>query len=214
MNILYYDKCAQFALRRRDLTGTTLENSGLRVYKRYDFNPKAIYSAVGKGGIVMPIVSGRFFGSQTTGLVYTVITMVNNASQRIELFNPLIEATEIFPLGDFLDQWVKDGSDCVTAFRVDEKTYHPNPADLSNITLSDDLKALGELMASNAHNVWALERQSEGWTYGPKRDDNTLQTPDMLPYSQLPETEKQYDRLMATSTLKLLIALGYRIIPK
>jgi hypothetical protein len=39
-----------------------------------------------------------------------------------------------------------------------------------------------------------------------------LETPDMVPYSQLPESEKQYDRVMADDTLKLLIALGYRIV--
>lgn len=56
-----------------------------------------------------------------------------------------------------------------------------------------------------------MERQSEGWTYGPKRDDEKLETPDMVPYAQLPESEKQYDRIMAEDTLKLLIALGYKI---
>lgn len=212
MDILYYDKCAQFALKQRGMAGTTLEGSGLRVYKRYDFNPQAIYSAVGKGGIVMPIVSGEFFGTPDNVLVYTVITMVNNASRRIELFNPVTEATEVHQLGEFLDRWIIDGSDCITAFSVDEKTYRPVVADLSNITLPDDLKALGELLAANAHNVWALERQSEGWTYGPKRDDGKLQTPDMIPYTELPETEKEYDRKMATGTLKWLIAMGYKIV--
>ena len=212
MDILYYEKCAQFALQRRGMAGSSLEGSGLRVYKRYDFNPQAIYSAVGKGGIVMPIVSGQFFGDTSGEMVYTLIVAVNNASRRIELFNPVTENTQTYALGEFLDRWILDGSDCITAFRVDKKTYQPKPADLSNIELSDDLKALGELLAANVHNVWALERQSEGWTYGPMRDDNKLQTPDMIPYTELPETEKEYDRKMATSTLKWLIAMGYKVV--
>ena len=36
----------------------------------------------------------------------------------------------------------------------------------------------------------------------------------MVPYAQLPESEKQYDRIMAEDTLKLLIALGYEMVKK
>ena len=77
--------------------------------------------------------------------------------------------------------------------------------------MPDSFEELREAVAENAHDMWALERQSEGWTFGSKRDDSKLETPDMVPYSQLPESEKQYDRLMAEDTLKLLLALGYKI---
>ena len=89
--------------------------------------------------------------------------------------------------------------------------YIPKPIDLSDVSISEDLRELREAIAENAHDTWALERQSEGWTWGPKRDDSKLETPDMVPYSQLPESEKQYDRIMAEDTLKLLVALGYKI---
>jgi hypothetical protein len=32
-----------------------------------------------------------------------------------------------------------------------------------------------------------------------------------VPYDQLPESEKEYDRKMATGTIKAILALGYRI---
>ena len=35
--------------------------------------------------------------------------------------------------------------------------------------------------------------------------------PDLLPYSALPEGEKEYDRATAMNALKLIIKLGYRI---
>lgn len=38
-----------------------------------------------------------------------------------------------------------------------------------------------------------------------------LQTPDMVPYSNLPETEKEYDRIMVRNTIRQILALGYRI---
>lgn len=210
-NINYYAECVTYALTYKKIPAATLEEAGLRVYHRYDFNPQAIFAAVGKGGIVMPIISARFFAAEAEELVYSVITMVNKATQRITLFNPLKQVVQEYSLQAFLDQWVADGSDCVTAFHVEETTYHPTPIDLTDVQLSEDLKKLGEELAENAHEVWAMERQSEGWTYGPKRDDYKLQTPDMIPYAQLPDTEKQYDRLMATETIRLLIAKGYKI---
>jgi ryanodine receptor 2 len=33
----------------------------------------------------------------------------------------------------------------------------------------------------------------------------------LVPYQQLPESEKTYDRLAAMETLKAILALGYRI---
>ena len=40
------------------------------------------------------------------------------------------------------------------------------------------------------------------------------QNPDMVPYSQLPDSEKEYDRQMAIKTIKLLIKLGYDLIKR
>ena len=89
--------------------------------------------------------------------------------------------------------------------------YTPKPADLSKITLSEDLLELTELIAENVHDVWALGRIKEGWTYGEVRDDSKKQTPCLVPYSMLPESEKEYDRNTALETVKLIISKGYRI---
>lgn len=89
--------------------------------------------------------------------------------------------------------------------------YRPKPIDTSEIRLSDDLLKLRERIAENAHDVWAARRLSEGWTYGPTRDDAAKKHPDLVPYADLSETEKQYDRDTAMGTLMAIIALGYRI---
>lgn len=90
-------------------------------------------------------------------------------------------------------------------------TYNPKPIDTSAVELSDDLLDLTEQIAENVHEVWSVGRIAEGWTYGEKRDDKLKQTPCLIPYSDLPESEKEYDRKTALNTLKLVIALGYRI---
>lgn len=89
--------------------------------------------------------------------------------------------------------------------------YKPNPIDTSKIELPKDLLELTEKIAENVHEVWAQGRTSQGWTYGEVRDDENKTTPCLVPYSQLTEEEKAYDRNTAIETLKLIIALGYQI---
>ena len=92
------------------------------------------------------------------------------------------------------------------------ENYVPKPIDTSDVELSKELLELGEAIAENAHDIWAVDRQAEGWTYGPIRDEKIKETPCMVPYSKLPENEKDYDRKMAMNTLRLMSKLGYDLI--
>lgn len=89
--------------------------------------------------------------------------------------------------------------------------YTPKPIDTSNIKLSEDLLALTEKISENVHDVWAEGRIKDGWKYGPVRDDLKKETPCLVPYSQLPESEREYDRNTALETVKTIISLGYSI---
>ena len=89
--------------------------------------------------------------------------------------------------------------------------YTPNPINISNIDLPSDILTLVEKIAENTHDVWAAGRIAEGWTYGETRDDAKKTTPCLVPYCDLPESEKEYDRATATSVLKLVMLLGYTI---
>ena len=92
--------------------------------------------------------------------------------------------------------------------------YTPNPMQTNDITLSDDLVALTELIAANVHDVWAVGRIKEGWTYGEVKDTEKKTTPCLVPYDELPESAKEYDRNTAIETLKLITKLGYKITRK
>ena len=89
--------------------------------------------------------------------------------------------------------------------------YKPNPVDTSAVCLPQHLLELTERIAQNVHEVWAEGRIKEGWTYGTVRDDAKKQTPCLVPYDQLPESEKEYDRNTALETVRLIIKLGYEI---
>ena len=89
--------------------------------------------------------------------------------------------------------------------------YKPQPIDTSRVVLPEELAALTELIAENVHEIWAIGRIKDGWTYGEKRDDAKKETPCLVPYNELPEAEKEYDRNTAMETLKLIVALGYEI---
>lgn len=89
--------------------------------------------------------------------------------------------------------------------------YTPKPIDTSNIVLPADLLELTEKIAENVHDVWAVERMCAGWTYGPNRDDEKKENPCLVPYSELPESEKEYDRNTALETIKMILSMGYKI---
>lgn len=90
--------------------------------------------------------------------------------------------------------------------------YKPKPINTDDIRLSDELLQLTEQIAENVHDVWAESRIQEGWTYAEVKDSNKKTNPCLVPYSQLPESEKEYDRNTALETLKLITKLGYKIL--
>jgi ryanodine receptor 2 len=89
--------------------------------------------------------------------------------------------------------------------------YQPKPINTTAVRLPDYLIELTEKLAENNHDHWAQKRIDEGWTYGPNRDDTKKTHPDLVPYAELPESEKDYDRITAMEALKTIIALGFKI---
>ena len=92
--------------------------------------------------------------------------------------------------------------------------YTPQPIDTTDVVLPKELEQLVEEMSKNVHDVWAVGRIAEGWTYGEKKDAKNKVTPDLVPYKDLLESEKAYDRNTAIETLKLIVKLGYKITKK
>ena len=94
---------------------------------------------------------------------------------------------------------------------MNKKKYIPQPIDTTDVKLPEDLEMLVEQMSKNVHEVWAQTRISQGWTYGERRNDELKTHPCLIPYEELPEEEREYDRNTAIGTLKLIMKLGFKI---
>ena len=207
--------------------GRHLENFGLIVTRRYHATIEDISSALEAGlHIIVAVDGGELLGNRNSEIQedifvgeipdHTVVVLnCDLESNLITLFDPnSSNLQDIYLMEQFLDAWADSKNYLVTASCQESETYVPHLIDLSDVELSDELIELREAIAEHAHDVWAAERQSQGWTYGPQRNDDLKQTPCMVPYSKLPDSEKTFDRDMAMNTIKLLKKLGYDIVKK
>lgn len=207
--------------------GRHLESKGLVVTRQYNASISDIANALNEDEcIIVAVDGGELLGNRAEEKIedlligqipdHTVVVLsLDEKSNTITLFDPnSSNAADTFPIEQFKDAWNDSKNYLVTITSDSMKTYTPKPIDLSDVELTEDLNELREAIAENAHEIWAENRQAEGWTYGPQRDDQLKQTPDMVPYSQLPEGEKEYDREMAMKTIKLLKKLGYDLIKR
>jgi len=139
-----------------------------------------------------------------------VILAVDN--DNIKYYDPTGNKENAIPLQIFEQAWEDSDHYMVTVCERNFAVYRPHPIDLSDVELPQGIEDLQEAIAENAHEIWAQARQAEGWTYGSERNDQLRQTPDMVPYSDLTDSEREYDRQMAMNTIKLLRKLGYELV--
>jgi len=93
----------------------------------------------------------------------------------------------------------------------ERKRYTPQPRDHEQVALPEGLLDNIELLAENVHETWSRKKMDDGWRYGPLADELNKTHPSLVPYEDLPENEKQYDRITAISTLKMVVSLGFSI---
>ena len=196
--------------------GRILEKHGFIVERQFNASITDISFALGFGFDVIVVVSNPQLSTDTEkedDVNHAILVLsIDHESSTLMLCDPSQgNATFDCPFEQFEDAWKSSYCYLVTAREADER-YTPRPIDVSDVELTDDILAIREAIAENAHDVWAQERMNTGWTYGPERNDKKKETPDLIPYSQLPEGEKEFDRIMALSTIKLMKKLGYDIV--
>ena len=200
--------------------GRLLEKNNLSVSRRYNTTIDEIVRLLTAGNQLIAVVDDSILSnaSSSDGLHpnhAVAISSISSDKEEIILFNPNTEEDlTVYPIALFVDAWNHSNNYLVVINTTDKFVYEPSPITLDDVELSDDLTELQEAIAENAHEIWAKARTDQGWTYGPERNDQKKETPDMVPYCNLPESEKLYDREMAMQTLKLVKKLGFDIVRK
>ena len=194
--------------------GRLLELKGLYVERKYDATSEDLEKAIDGFKEVIAIVDRNipdgYEDCRHPCFHAVYVTRVEDDGAVVYLnLDTMFEET--LERDDFLKAWKCSGCYMVSATKS-LKGYNPQPIDVEAISLDANLEDLTEAIAENAHDIWARARMDEGWTYGPVRDDVKKQHPDLVPYAQLSDSEKEYDRLMAMNTLRLVNRLGYDIV--
>lgn len=83
--------------------------------------------------------------------------------------------------------------------------YTPKPVLMEMSELNPEIQKLIETLSENAHDIWAEEKISNGWEFGEKLDKDTKKHPNLVPYEDLSEEDKEYDRKMVIGTISYLL---------
>ena len=193
--------------------GRLLERHGLQVKRSYETNIQQLQKAIlnGEDVIVVVNIDKLRVSTENKDPNHAIVVLdYLSAEHKVRCFDPSLQSqTDVIDEDVFIKAWSDSNFYTITAKKPDG-IYCPSPIRVDDIQLDNELLELREAIAENAHEVWASMRKAEGIEYGPVRDDT--HNPCMVPYAQLPESEKEYDRNMAFNTIKLLRKLGYDIV--
>lgn len=197
--------------------GRLLEKNNLSVSRRYNSTIEEVVRLLSAGNQLIAVVDDTLLcnaqSSENQHPNHAVaVSSISVETDEIILFNPNTdEELTKYSIIPFIEAWRQSNNYLVVINTTDKFVYEPSPIGLDDVELSDDLTELQEAIAENAHEIWAKNRKDQGWSYGPERNDQKKETPDMIPYCNLPESEKLYDREMAMQTLKLVKKLGWEL---
>ena len=191
--------------------GRILENYKLSIVRRYDCDLDTISQEL-QGGcqVIVAVNAEKLYGKNDEGQIPNHAVVVKCIDKNtITLFDPQNQREDSYEADQFLTAWKDSQFYMVSVAERGLREYEPQPIDVSDFPLEGELKDLIDAIAENTHEIWAKDRKKEGIEYGPVRDEK--HNPDMVPYSDLPETEKDYDRKAALGILELVQRLGYKI---
>ncbi len=208
--------------------GKLLEREGLLVNRRFDATLDELEKTLCDHKVIVVVNGDMLIGKEID--IFSddfsfednpnhavVVHSINKEAGKVTLYNPAVqEEATTYDLNKFESAWKESRHYMVTArIKRFPQEYNPQPVDVSKIKLNDDLMELIEVIAENAHDVWAIDKMKAGYTYAPlDKNDNEEKGHNhyLVPYFMLSEADKEPDRRMATHTIKLLKRLGYRLV--
>ena len=194
--------------------GQLLAHYGLMITRKYDATTNDISKILAKDNDILVVVDSEKLYPERPDYEDApnhAVVVTGIEKDYVTIFDPQENSNMEICISNFENAWKESHNYMIRVLQmVDE--YEPQPIDLKSIPLTDELLELREAIAENAHEVWAASRMKEGWSYGRERDDTNKKHPDLVPYSSLPDSEKDYDRIMAMDTIKLVKRLGFNIV--
>ncbi len=193
--------------------GRLLEAKGLQVTRRYDATLEDIKDALEmKSDIIVVVDHAVLIGKGMREDDFHAVTILSTSDAMIRIFDPAIGTPyEDCMASHFMNAWKVSSNYMVVANALD-CAYDPSPINVDNVSYPDDLIDLREAIAENTQEVWASARMADGWSYGPVRDDKRKEHPDLVPYSRLSEGEKEYNRMLADTTIKIVKKFGFDLV--
>ncbi len=195
--------------------GNLLAYSGMFVSRKYNSTLEDLQQAIDKDNdVVVGVDREKLYAEEVDleDLTNHAVVVTHIGEETVTVFDPYeVPYITNVPIVDFMSAW-KESQYYMIQVLQSVTEYEPHPIDVDKIPLDGDLEELQEAIAENAHDVWAEARIKEGWSYGKERDDVQKLHPDLIPYTALPDSEKEYDRIMAFNTIKLVKKLGFDIV--
>lgn len=187
------------------------------ISRKYDSTTDDLQHAIDKGNDIIVGVDREKLYVEPVDLEDSTnhaVIVTELKGDSVTLFDPYKtpQQTEV-PLPDFMNAW-KESHHYMVQVLQSVSEYEPHPIDVDAVPLDGDLVVLQEAIAENAHNVWAQARIRQGWTYGREWDDTKKHDPSLVPFTSLPDSERDYDRLTAFNTIKLVKKLGFDIVKR
>lgn len=71
-----------------------------------------------------------------------------------------------------------------------------------------------EELARMEHERWIREKRATGWRYGPETNPQLKLSQNLVPWEDLPESEKEKDRDLVRGIPKVLALAGYRVVKR
>lgn len=69
-----------------------------------------------------------------------------------------------------------------------------------------------ELLSRMEHDRWWKDREAAGWTYAPEKDVRRRKSPYLVPWEELPEAIREYDRVVVRGIPAFLARAGFRVV--
>jgi hypothetical protein len=86
--------------------------------------------------------------------------------------------------------------------------FKPVALSIDAVMADPRLRRAVDQVAESIHDAWAATRLSQGWEHGQATDRSEKRHASLVPYDELPEAEKEIDRLVAATVVAKLVQLG------